>query len=517
MNEYIGITVGPVFSTMAMTSTPAGLWVASYMFSCLTASVCEELIARGVKEEQIISPYFSSAQEKQKNGVGQYHDRIIVRVEGGAPSLSLAAEAIDAAKQRLAFLLQTEVDTPEETEQMLLYIRRCVRAVAFSFSADENESSYTASEKLFDSIELCEPIPDPMVYNPLLRLFDGRLEGNARNWRIKNSHFFESEIDAKQWQLYENGMIRTMQSIAGDSKMTQKIGSEYCAILRSDGDNMGKLLAQCTSDELQRSFSAHCLEYCKKLSEVISDYGGVTIYAGGDDLMAIVPLLSFKKQTENGRSANLFDLVLELKEINRSMLASFCVEKGLAKEGRVTVSFGVSVIPHNYPLQTALSRSSHMLFNVAKEAWKSQAGGKNSTAISVGRSSGRVAAYLMKNESLLPVLRFIDFLYEHPQYNDLLSPAINKIQEMKASFSCAFSIGKTILNQTYKRTFFQNYQRGKEFYDAMLELSERIREDEQKVCVLDQNKQVAEDDSVLSLLELLNTIYLLITHVGDEE
>ena len=32
-NKYIGITVGPIVETLLLTTKPAGLWGASYIFS----------------------------------------------------------------------------------------------------------------------------------------------------------------------------------------------------------------------------------------------------------------------------------------------------------------------------------------------------------------------------------------------------------------------------------------------------------------------------------------------------
>lgn len=42
------------------------------------------------------------------------------------------------------------------------------------------------------------------------------------------------------------------------------------------------------------NFSAACLKYTKKCAELIGDYGGVTIFAGGDDLLFLAPLANRK-------------------------------------------------------------------------------------------------------------------------------------------------------------------------------------------------------------------------------
>ena len=35
-NLYVAVTIGPIFDTMSLVSTPAALWVSSYMFSFIT-------------------------------------------------------------------------------------------------------------------------------------------------------------------------------------------------------------------------------------------------------------------------------------------------------------------------------------------------------------------------------------------------------------------------------------------------------------------------------------------------
>ena len=42
-NKYIGITIGPIVKTLMLTTTPAGLWGASYIFSYYTKKLIESL------------------------------------------------------------------------------------------------------------------------------------------------------------------------------------------------------------------------------------------------------------------------------------------------------------------------------------------------------------------------------------------------------------------------------------------------------------------------------------------
>jgi CRISPR-associated protein Cmr2 len=84
MSKYIGITIGPIYDTVMMTSIPAGLWCASYMFSYISREICQKLIDEGVHCESFISPFFELENKKIKksqNGIGGFPDRIFFKNE----------------------------------------------------------------------------------------------------------------------------------------------------------------------------------------------------------------------------------------------------------------------------------------------------------------------------------------------------------------------------------------------------------------------------------------------------
>ena len=71
MAKYTGVTMGPIFETINMTGSPAALWVASYMFSLISKTVCETLVEKGVPEEDIIAPYYKTGDPllSKKDGI----------------------------------------------------------------------------------------------------------------------------------------------------------------------------------------------------------------------------------------------------------------------------------------------------------------------------------------------------------------------------------------------------------------------------------------------------------------
>lgn len=64
----------------------------------------------------------------------------------------------------------------------------------------------------------------------------------------------------------------------------------YIACLRGDGDHMGKVLRALPNDIRHRAFSEALGAFAKQVRADVTKDLGVTIYAGGDDLLALVPV-----------------------------------------------------------------------------------------------------------------------------------------------------------------------------------------------------------------------------------
>ena len=69
---------------------------------------------------------------------------------------------------------------------------------------------------------------------------------------------------------------------------------------------MGKIVSSISADNVLKVSDA-LLEYGKKACEKIKSYGGLPIYAGGDDLLFIAPV--------NGKNNNIFGLIDEIDKL----------------------------------------------------------------------------------------------------------------------------------------------------------------------------------------------------------
>ena len=73
---------------------------------------------------------------------------------------------------------------------------------------------------------------------------------------------------------------------------------KYFCIVQADGDNMGKTI----QNGNVAAISTALIQYAAAAVPKISDYGAMPIYAGGDDLLFIAPVVG-----KDGK--NIFDLI----------------------------------------------------------------------------------------------------------------------------------------------------------------------------------------------------------------
>ena len=401
---FTGITIGPIYDTMQLTSTPGGLWGASYLFSWITKELISSLIQSGIGADRFVSPAVSwekeqvilkGCEEARSVGVGLFHDRVIFQ---GA-----ALEEVRAAKRAVASRLAGELPYSVSREELEGWLNSYLRICAAQAEVAEQDNPLLVLGPVLDALEL-EPQYVPSQHeDPLLYLFE---DVNAKtagkepsNEQLKQS-FLVGEL--KSWMLLrEDGWkIRDLRHIAANGREQTAVSRKdqlYFAVLQTDGDRMGQTLQSLdvSGGNLSRlrTFSENCLAFCSRASRIILDYGGVPIYAGGDDLLAIVPLT----RAENSRNAppTLLGLVDDLRTCFNDAFSSY------EEDVRPTLSAGVAVQYYKSPLYEALDRAASLLHE-AKHA-----PGKNALRLDLQKHSGqsiRLDVDRLDSPGVLPAL-----------------------------------------------------------------------------------------------------------------
>ncbi len=159
----------------------------------------------------------------------------------------------------------------------------------------------------------------------------------------------------------------------------------YYAILISDGDNIGDWLGiksgirkEILSSDFHKKFSKKLSEYAKEVTESWKDiFPRLTIYAGGDDLMALMhpyDVVSYAKLCNKKFNLMLKELAIESKE--------------------PSVSAGILITHAKMNLQKAINEARH-LENKAKNTE-----GKGAVCVGVLTRSGNLTSFVAKWEDI---------------------------------------------------------------------------------------------------------------------
>ncbi len=144
----------------------------------------------------------------------------------------------------------------------------------------------------------------------------------------------------------------------------------YYALLLADGDFMGKVIDERTTAEEHRELSRALSEFAKEVPKIIADYKGVTVYAGGDDILAYLPLHT------------ALDCVQVLSERFAQVMSPFTVNDEDGGQKSPTLSAGLVIAHHLEPLSDVLA-----LARRAEKAAKAVPG-KKALAVTLNKRSG---------------------------------------------------------------------------------------------------------------------------------
>ena len=424
MVKYIGITIGPIYETINETTKPAGLWFVSYMFSDITRRLCVEIF-NGALKGQILSPYFDGGEEP-KDGVGKYHDRIIFKTEHY--DKAILDQIIQKVKKETIDIFPSDWDKKEDRIEFLIdYLQ--INYVVMDEDRLPVKNSILALSPFLDSIELLKTTPLNQGNNPFEKLFkESDRDDRSSNEEIKKSPLFKGV--AKEENQFFSGSggkrIRDIEDISSIDSAKEYKKTKYFATVFADGDGMGAFLESLDNDDDVKVFSKACLEYDKVASEAIGKFGGMTIYAGGDDLLFLSPL----EGEIEGKQGNILSLCSNINECFQSIVSK-------AFEGRTnvidkipTISFGVAIRYYKFPLYEALSNARDCLYYVKTKTEK------NSIALHLEKHSGQSMVLLIPHESVWFVDKMFNFNTNSESNIELGPESVNSViytlENMKA-------------------------------------------------------------------------------------
>lgn len=203
---------------------------------------------------------------------------------------------------------------------------------------------------------------------------------------VKNNHVMQSFAQIEGRHLYPHTLAKELDRdevchLSGEHKeelqkglshLIQALKGEpqtYYALLLMDGDQLGKLLQADKGSQSQRGrqISQSLARFTNGLADRVNTLDGVTVYAGGDDVLALLPM------------EQALPTAVSLQEKYKQ---SFKPIREKMKENP-TISASIVYAHFHAPLQDVVQHAHYLLDYIAKEQ-----SGRDSLAVGTWRRSG---------------------------------------------------------------------------------------------------------------------------------
>ena len=219
------------------------------------------------------------------------------------------------------------------------------------------------------------------AYDPLVAIgLATRVRGNAGAYEalpFDGQLLYSSRLDAESKAnagLAELGDLKhCLREIGREKGSNGEVVGEpvpYAAILKADGDRMGELLSRARTVDQSRTISRALHAFASQVRAIVREHRGHAIYAGGDDILALVPL------------TGAVECATELAKEFEGALAVAADELGA---DRPTLSVGLGIGHFMQPLGTLRERAERAE-NLAKGDGTTAP--RNALAIILGVRSG---------------------------------------------------------------------------------------------------------------------------------
>lgn len=211
---------------------------------------------------------------------------------------------------------------------------------------------------------------------------DRRSEGLQRRWAgldgqlyfptaLENPRLFPDQSAARQ-------VLQQLQQLRRSAGL-QSLPSPYYAILLMDGDQLGKHMGE---QAKQQPISAALNQFTQEAGTIVREHNGFLIYAGGDDVLALLPL-------DNALAA-----AAALQKDYLTAFKDHCINQG--HDVQSTLSGAIEFVHIRTPLTRVLQDAHQLLDDVAKDEV-----GRNAIAVRVWKPSGLALQWAMPWEKAL--------------------------------------------------------------------------------------------------------------------
>lgn len=196
--------------------------------------------------------------------------------------------------------------------------------------------------------------------------------------------FFQKSEDAELWdflsldgtcffsstlgndRLWDPSTAECRQQLLELQKKFKEEPFPFYALLQMDGDRLGALLSE-KGEEGRKAVSEAVRVFSSQVDNIIKSHNGLTVYAGGDDVLALLPL-----DKALPAATHLRDKYMEAFQ-------------GFNKPEDTTISAAIVYAHHHAPLKQVIAKAHQILDEDAKEG-----SGRDALAVTVWKTGGAV-------------------------------------------------------------------------------------------------------------------------------
>ena len=415
--NYIAYTIGPIYDTIFDTlnddNKTKKLKAGSYFFSYFM----KKLLKNIESDFDILVPFVDNdILKKEYKNLGLFHDRFIASFEG------------DINKAKETFNKKLQLTFKELAKEIV------DESIAKDLAKNMSNHLIVASEDDLKEIN-----------NNIIFALNDILDAMELN------RSFELEPNKNYIKEYQDNQVKKLDRV----KTLEKIGGDfsYYAVVVADGDKMGqKIKAEATdSPKNIQHLSKKLFDFFTKNDDIYKltneSYKGELIYAGGDDILAFIPV-----KTEH---FTFLDFINTLDKRFKDIVGE-----------DVSLSFGVNIVYYKYPLRRAIDEAFNLLYK-AKD-YK-----QNSLAVKVTKHSGQYfdTKLSIKESEYREFKKLIDGVLN----NEIVLPHSiqHTLKEYQAPLIEAFKNKKSSIDALFKVVF--NDQREEKEQQGIDELKEYIK------------------------------------------
>lgn len=248
-----------------------------------------------------------------------------------------------------------------------------------------------------------------------------------QKWRALNGEvFFESELENPNNFPGEKKRAQAADTLAKLKILQRNIQSKaapFYAVLMMDGDKLGEQMSEVKK---QRIISDGLQEFTGQVPGIIREHDGFLVYAGGDDVLAVLPMTT------------ALQCALAVRECYESIFAE--VKKAECEQRIATsISAAIEFAHIHMPLTKVLRDAHSLLDDVAKDRC-----GRDALAVRVWKPGGKALEWALpwqqaceqvagKNQLVLH--RLCDYLSGDDPHNQFSNGFFYKIRERLELFN----------------------------------------------------------------------------------